>query len=138
MKEDRLLWIVNIICSIVFGTVLLFPKEFSESFSVFANCASGSKFVWIVIHSVSSVRWNWTNITVVTHPPKNTLFRTSRMKILRYSLKKSIVRGHVLKMNYLHDSDIGFLSLLVCFCPRMIKWSTFPWWSSIIFFDRTF
>lgn len=36
-----------------------------------------------------------------------------RTKILRYSLKKSIVRGHVLKMNYLHDSDIGFLFLFV-------------------------
>jgi len=61
-----------------------------------------------------------------------------RMKILRYSLKKNIGRGHVLKMNYLHDSDIGLLSLLVCFCPRMIKWSTFPLRSSILFFDRTF
>lgn len=61
-----------------------------------------------------------------------------RVKILRYSLKRNIGRGHVLKMNYLHDSDIGFLSLRVCFCPRMIKCSTFPLWSSFLFLDRTF
>ena len=60
-----------------------------------------------------------------------------RVKILRYSLKRNIRRGHVLKMNYLHDSVIGFLSLRVCFCLRMNKWSTFPLWSSFLFLDRT-
>lgn len=56
----------------------LFPKDSSESFSTFADLSPGSKFVSVVMHSVSSMRWNWTNNAVVTNSPKNSLFHTSK------------------------------------------------------------
>lgn len=137
MKENRLLWIVNIICSIVLVRCFFSPRN-SRRVSLSLLTLLQEANLYELLYIPFPV---WDGIGLILQLSlilqRILCFVPVRMKILIYSLKKSIVRGHVLKMNYLHDSDIGFLSL-VCFCPRMIKWSTFPWWSSILFFDRIF
>lgn len=82
LKKSRWLWIVDIICSIVFGTGVSFPQGIL-SFFAFENLAPGSKFVSIVMHSAFRMRWRWTDITAVTQSLESTLFHTTKKYTLR-------------------------------------------------------
>ena len=112
MKENGLLWIVDIICSIVFGTTSFFSPRNSQRISLPLLTWSRKK-IWINLCILFPV-WDRVGLTLLLpfFLQRVFCFILVRFKILRYSLKRNIGRIHVLKVDRLHDSDIDFLFCL--------------------------
>lgn len=135
MKENRLLWIDDIICSIVFGMVASFPQGILRVSLPLLTLLQEANLYQLLC--ILFPIWDRVGLILLLSfiLQRALCFLPERFKILRYSLKRNIGRVHIVKMNPLHDSDIDSLFLFVF--AQESKWSAFLLlWSSILFLDR--
>lgn len=123
MKENRLLWIDDIICSIVFGMVASFPQGILRVSLPLLTLLQEANLYQLLC--ILFPIWDRVGLILLLSfiLQRALCFLPERFKILRYSLKRNIGRVHIVKMNPLHDSDIDSLFLFLPKNPNDLLFS---------------